>query len=654
MKIINALQRNARIFRAAYQGLWQVKLLVWFAVILAASLVFFSVITEPGKAEFSFAKQQCVQTVVLLPRFQKNSNNTEAEITYENPIIIAGLPIIARKACFTFSSAPIQNKRLILSQNLFGVGIFTKKVIFSVGAYPKLTTTTLPATISTNKPLAFVLTRPDSFFSYSLKTGTHETACNADGKKVACDIKSLKLEHSKSYEFLLEQSFNDARVSVVANMQTVTANPVVLTADSLANNATVFDKPSELTIAADRDLQLVDGVTLTSKPGTGEPKQIVITTKTTGNKITITWTDPLPRLADYELTITNASSADGGALIEPFKTNFKTSGGPKVVGASIRDRAVPIGQRIVLTLDQTMQTGQNLNALFGIKVGNTVVPSLVTLSGRTVSILPSTPLDGCVAFQVWAADGALNTAGVSGGSAWAFNSRVTCATSFSIGASVQGRAIIGYRFGSGPNVILFNGNLHGNEINSQRLLSAWMDEIEGTPGRIPAGKSIVVIPSSNPDGAAANTRTNAHNVDLNRNFPANNWKSSVKMPSGETLDTGGGVSALSEPESSALATYIGSLAPRFVVSYHSKGNVVVANDAGNAWNLTQTYSSKSGYGAQNGSTIGNFFDYDTTGALEDWLADKKGIPAILVELSTRENDEFNRNKNAMWQVIADY
>jgi hypothetical protein len=126
------------------------------------------------------------------------------------------------------------------------------------------------------------------------------------------------------------------------------------------------------------------------------------------------------------------------------------------------------------------------------------------------------------------------------------------------------------------------------------------------------------------------------------------------MPSGETLDSGGGVSPLSEPESSALASYISILGPRFVMSYHSRGNVVVANDAGNSWALTRMYSIKSGYGAQNGSTIGNFFDYDTTGALEDWLADKKGIPAILVELSTRENDEFSRNKNAMWQVVADY
>ncbi len=90
------------------------------------------------------------------------------------------------------------------------------------------------------------------------------------------------------------------------------------------------------------------------------------------------------------------------------------------------------------------------------------------------------------------------------------------------------------------------------------------------------------------------------------------------------------------------------------MSYHSQGNVVVANDAGNSWNLTKAYSAKSGYGPENGSTIGNFFDYDTTGAMEDWLADKKGIAAILVELATRSSDEFSRNKNAMWQMVTDF
>lgn len=651
--MVTALKRSFSIFRAAYSELWQVRVLVWCAVVIAISASLATIILQPTKTEFLFAKEQCIGGVFVLPGLQKNASK-DAVVSYSNHTRLAGHSLISRKACYTFSSAPTENKQLVITQRLFNVGLLSKNAVFRVGTYPKLATTELPATISTDKPLDFKLTRPDTFFKYTLKTGVSQTDCDVAKIELSCDVKTLKLEHSKSYEFLIVQSFNNSPVHTVANMQAVTANPIVLSADSITNGATVFDKPSQLTIKADRELQTIAGIKMTYKTAANELKEVVVNSKIVGAQITLSWLEPLPRLADYELTISSASTADGGALVEPFKTSFKTSGGPKSIGTNIRDRAVPIGQKIIVTLDQTMQPGQNLTSLYGIKVAGTTVPSLVTLSGKTVTIMPTVALNSCVAFQVWAADGALNSYGVSGGSAWAFNSRVTCATSFTIGTSVNGRAIVGYRFGTGSSIILFNGNLHGNETNTQRLLSAWMNEIEGNPGKIPLDKSIVVIPSSNPDGAAANSRTNAHNVDLNRNFPANNWKSSVKMPSGETLETGGGVTALSEPESTALANYINSATPRLVMSYHSRGNVVVANDAGSSWPLTRTYSSLSGYGAENGSTIGNFFDYDTTGALEDWLADKKGIPAILVELSTRENDEFSRNKSAMWQVVVDF
>jgi hypothetical protein len=415
----------------------------------------------------------------------------------------------------------------------------------------------------------------------------------------------------------------------------------------------VYDKPNEMTIIADRDLQTVEGVTLISKIG-AVVKNITTTTKITGSKITVSWAEPLPRVAEFDVSIASASTADGGALEAPFKMTFKTSGGPKVVNVSIRDRAVPLNQKIVLTLDQALQSGQNSNTLFGVKVSGTPIAATVTINGKTVTITPQIAFGLCASLQVWEADNTVSTYGVSGGSAWTFNSRSTCATSFSIGTSVKGRSIVAYKFGSGPNAVLFNGNLHGNESNTKWLLDAWMNEIEGNPSRIAANKSVIVIPLSNPDGYAANSRTNANNVDLNRNFPANNWKSNVKMPSGETLPTGGGTTALSEPESRALVNYVNALAPRLVMSYHSMGNVAVANDAGNSWSLTRTYSSKSGYGAQNGATIGNFFDYDTTGAFEDWLSDKKAIAAILIELASRSSDEFSRNKNAMWQIVTDF
>ncbi len=36
---------------------------------------------------------------------------------------------------------------------------------------------------------------------------------------------------------------------------------------------------------------------------------------------------------------------------------------------------------------------------------------------------------------------------------------------------------------------------------------------------VPANVSLWLIPSINPDGTRVSTRTNAHKVDLNRNFP---------------------------------------------------------------------------------------------------------------------------------------
>lgn len=654
MKITNALQRFFNVFGAAYQSLWHVRALSWVAILLIGLIGFFAIMLHSEKINFAFEKQQCLQGLVLLPGAQKNTNSMVRVSSYGKLVTIAGHAIIARSTCYEFKNAPKEKSSINVSQALFGLGVLSKNGQFNVSEYPKPLTAKLPATISITAPLVFELTRADRFFTYTLQTGQTQANCTAKGNTMACDVAPLHLEHSKSYEFSLVQSFNNVPIHVMQNIKAVTANSVVLTSGSVASYSTVYDKPSQMTIVADRDLQSADGVMLTAKTGSESPKNIAVTSKITGNTITVSWSDPLPRTTDFELTVGAANTPDGGTLEAPFKTIFKTSGGPKVVATNIRDRAVPLGQRIVLTLDQAMQPGQNLNALFGIKVGTVGIPATITISGKTVTITPQSAFGACVGFQVWEADGALSNFGVGGGSAWTFNSRSTCAVSFSIGTSVKGRSIVAYKFGTGSSTVLFTGNLHGNESNTKRLLDIWMDEIEGNPGKIPAGKSIVVIPLSNPDGYAANTRTNANTIDLNRNFPANNWKSSVKMPSGETLATGGGVTSLSEPESKALANYVGSLGPRLVMSYHSMGDVVVANDAGNSWSLTRTYSSKSGYGAENGSTIGNFFDYDTTGAFEDWLYDKKGIAAILVELATRTSDEFYRNKNAMWQVVADF
>ena len=69
---------------------------------------------------------------------------------------------------------------------------------------------------------------------------------------------------------------------------------------------------------------------------------------------------------------------------------------------------------------------------------------------------------------------------------------------------------------------------------------------------------MVLVPIVNPDGYAAKTRTNASGVDLNRNFPAPNFR--VRSKSGSQ--------ALSEPESQAIMELIDTYKPDRVVSIH--------------------------------------------------------------------------------------
>lgn len=653
MEIAKTLRRFFDVCKGAYQQLGVVRFLIWFGIAVLMLALTCQLFLMPTSTNFAFTKKQCTRSLVAFPNLQKTTSTHMGKAVFGKTITIGKLPIFARSVCYEFNVPPNQGEPIIAKHALFGVAVFSKSVRMQVGELPKLKTETVDKTISTAKPLVIGLTRQDSFFDYAVTVGQVKSNCVAQGAAISCDVASLKLVPAKQYEFAISQEFNNQQSSPPAAVTATTANPVTLTAP-LVSGATIYDAPASIVITADRELQSVGGVSIAQKQADGSQKTINARVQQSGKTITITFAEPLQRQAEFIVVISEANAPDGGVLIAPFSTSFKTSGGPQVVGKNIGDRAVPMGQKFVLTLSQAPKKGQDFSKLFGLKIGEAHASATVSVTGKTVTITPSDPIDKCAAFQLYATDGIKNEYDVTGGTAWSFNSRITCATVFSIGTSVKGRSIIAYRFGVGSSTILFNGNLHGNEANTKRLLDSWVYELEGNPSRIPNGRSVVVIPLSNPDGYAAGSRLNANGVDLNRNFAANNWKSTVKMPSGETLATGGGTTPMSEPESLALSNYISAMSPRLVMSYHSQGNIAVANDAGNSWNLTRAYSAKSGYGAENGNTLGNFFDYDTTGAMEDWLADKKGIAAILIELSTRSNDEFSRNKNAMWQMVTDF
>ncbi len=151
-----------------------------------------------------------------------------------------------------------------------------------------------------------------------------------------------------------------------------------------------------------------------------------------------------------------------------------------------------------------------------------------------------------------------------------------------VGQSVGGRPIHCDVYGNGPDVLMVIATIHGSEPSGTPLVAAFVEWLVAHPEEL-AGHTVVIIPVANPDGMAAGERFNAHNVDLNRNFPAGNWGvpqdpggqdfSAAQMsPGGDTFAHGKtfkpGETPLSEPESRTLMQLICRYYPQRIISIH--------------------------------------------------------------------------------------
>jgi len=178
-----------------------------------------------------------------------------------------------------------------------------------------------------------------------------------------------------------------------------------------------------------------------------------------------------------------------------------------------------------------------------------------------------------------------------------------------IGFSAEGRPIRAHVFGrSGPAVIIL-GSIHGSEPAGAMLC----DELVGQLRRaMPADRRVVVVPEANPDGLALRRRANARGVDLNRNFPAANFRPTA----------GGGPEPLSEPESRALYYLILAERPALVVTIHQP--LAVVDYDGPAEELSHRLAAASGLPARR---LG-----PRPGSLGSWVGEDLRIPIITLEL----------------------
>jgi len=137
-----------------------------------------------------------------------------------------------------------------------------------------------------------------------------------------------------------------------------------------------------------------------------------------------------------------------------------------------------------------------------------------------------------------------------------------------IGRSVEGRRIDAAELGDphSSEKLLVVGCIHGNECAGLAIVRA----LERLP--IPAGLDLWVIENLNPDGYAADTRQNAHGVDLNRNFP---W---AWRPLSGIYNSG--PRPLSEPESRIADRLILRIRPRISIWFHQHEQVVDESGGG--------------------------------------------------------------------------
>lgn len=183
--------------------------------------------------------------------------------------------------------------------------------------------------------------------------------------------------------------------------------------------------------------------------------------------------------------------------------------------------------------------------------------------------------------------------------------------------------------------ILIIGVVHGDEPQGQFLIENYLKDCTKTKNRL------LFIPCLNPDGFLNNMRQNANGVDLNRNFPTQNWQRV------EEKEYFGGENPSSEIETKFVAEILEEFQPDVILTLHAPYKVV--NYDGPAKEIAEKISEIINYPAQ--SDIG----YSTPGSFGTYAGVERNIPTITLELD-EENDvkELIKPINRIFDFLASH
>lgn len=211
-----------------------------------------------------------------------------------------------------------------------------------------------------------------------------------------------------------------------------------------------------------------------------------------------------------------------------------------------------------------------------------------------------------------------------------------------VGSSQQGAPILMHSFGEELRPLLIFAAIHGDEPNTAGVAKRLIEYLDAHPEAY-SGRSVVVIPVTNPDGLSRKARGNIRGVDVNRNFPARNWQPS------KPGRYHGGAAASSEPETLALIKSVELLDPRGIISLHCIARGRHGNNFdGPGEGLAKLLAGKNGYRVL--KTIG----YPTPGSFGSWAGVDRAIPTVTLELPSDLDSEaaWRENRDALLEAIS--
>lgn len=181
-----------------------------------------------------------------------------------------------------------------------------------------------------------------------------------------------------------------------------------------------------------------------------------------------------------------------------------------------------------------------------------------------------------------------------------------------------------------PKYLYLIGGVHGDEVEGVYVLKElfqWLKN-EHSLKDLP----MIVLPILNVDGYRANSRVNAHLVDLNRNLPTKDWSTVHAKPRYNP-----GPKALSEPENQFLVKLLDKYKPGIIISFHTWKPILNYN--GDCKDIAEYLSGFNNY------EIASDIGYPTPGSLGTFGVEKYNSGVL-----TFECPELRKHKETLKEI----